>query len=52
MRYRVVPRKTVKSFIRGSSSIGKVNFSDISRYTNKNKRGSFSITINSGQNFF
>lgn len=52
MKYKVIPRKTVRFVRRGSSSIGKVNFSDISRYTNKNKRGSFSITINSGQNFF
>lgn len=52
MKYKVIPRKTVKIVRRGSSSIGKVNYSDISRYTNKNKRGSFSITINSGQNFF
>jgi hypothetical protein len=52
MKYKVIPRKTVRFVRKGSSSIGKVNFSDISRYTNKNKRGSFSITINSGQNFF
>lgn len=51
MKYRVVPRKTVKLIQRGSSSIGKINYSDVSRYTNKNKRGSFSITIKSGQNF-
>jgi hypothetical protein len=52
MKYKVIPRKTVKIVRRGSSSIGKVNFSDISRYTNKNKRGSFTITIKSGHNFF
>jgi hypothetical protein len=52
MKYRVIPRKTVKIVRRGSSSIGKINYSDISRYTNKNKRGSFTITIKSGQNFF
>src|ERR1700761_1268968 len=52
MKYRVIPRKTVKIVRRGSSSIGKVNFSDVSRYTNKNKRGSFTITIKSGHNFF
>jgi hypothetical protein len=51
MKYRVVPRKTVKFVQRGSSSIGKVNYLDTSRYTNKNKRGSFSITIKAGQNF-
>jgi hypothetical protein len=52
MKYRVIPRKTVKIVQRGSSSIGKINYSDVSRYTNKNKRGSFSITIKSGHNFF
>jgi hypothetical protein len=52
MKYKVIPRKTVKIVRRGSSSIGKVNYSDVSRYTNKNKRGSFTITIKSGHNFF
>jgi hypothetical protein len=52
MKYRVVPRKTVKIFRRGSSSIGKINYSDISRFTNKNKRGAFTITVKSGHNFF
>ena len=52
MKYKVIPRKTVKIVRRGSSSIGKVNFSDVSRYTAKNKRGSFTITIKSGHNFF
>ena len=52
MNYKVIPRKTVKIVRKGSSSMGKVNFSDVSRYTNKNKRGSFTITIKSGHNFF
>jgi len=52
MKYKVIPRKTVKIVRRGSSSVGKINYLDISRYTNKNKRGAFSITIKSGQNFF
>jgi hypothetical protein len=52
MRYKVIPRKTVKIVRRGSSSIGKVNYTDISRYTNKNRRGAFTIFIKSGQNFF
>ena len=43
--YKVIPRKTVKLAQRGSSSIGKVNFTDLARYTNKNKRGAFSITV-------
>ena len=52
MKYKVIPRKTVKIIRRGSSSVGKINYLDISRYTNKNKRGAFSITVKSGQNFF
>ena len=48
---RVVPRKTIKTIRRGALARGKVNFLDIARFTNKNKRGAFSITITSGQNF-
>lgn len=48
---RVIPRKTVKTTIRGALATGKVNFSDSARFTSKNKRGSFSITVSSGQNF-
>lgn len=49
---RVVPRKTVKNIIRGASARNKVNFLDVARYSNKNRRGAFSITVKSGQNFF
>jgi len=49
---RVVPRKTVKKFIRGASNRSKINFLDVARYSNKNRRGAFSITVKSGQNFF
>jgi len=49
---RVVPRKTVKTVIRGASARSKVNFRDIATYSNKNRRGAFSITVNSGQNYF
>jgi Mitochondrial ribosomal protein (VAR1) len=49
---RVVPRKTVKNIIRGASARSKVNYLDVARYSNKNRRGAFSITIKSGQNFF
>ena len=52
MKYKVIPRKTVKIVRRGSSSTGKINYTDISRYTNKNRRGAFTIFIKSGQNFF
>ena len=45
-------RKTVNIVERGSSSIGKVNYTDYARFTNKNKRGAYSITVSSGQNIF
>jgi len=49
---RVIPRKTVKTIRRGAAATGKINFSDKARITKKNKRGSFSITVSSGQNLF
>ena len=49
---RVIPRKTVKTIRRGAAANGKINFSDKARITKKNKRGSFSITVSSGQNLF
>jgi hypothetical protein len=52
LTHRVIPRKTVKYIRRGATATGKINFSDVARYTNKNKRGTFSITVSSGQNFF
>ena len=52
MKEKVIPRKTTKKFSKGSSSIGKINFTDTSRFTSKNRRGAFSITISSSQNFF
>lgn len=52
MKYKVIPRKTVQIIQRGSSSVGRVNFTDFARYTSKNRRGAFSITVSSGQNFF
>jgi hypothetical protein len=48
---RVVPRKTVKTTIRGALATGKVNYSEVARLTKKNKRGAFSITITSGHNY-
>nr|YP_009704472.1 hypothetical protein [Volvariella volvacea]AYD91361.1 hypothetical protein [Volvariella volvacea]AYD91392.1 hypothetical protein [Volvariella volvacea]AYD91446.1 hypothetical protein [Volvariella volvacea] len=52
LTHKVVPRQTVKITKRGASAKGKINFSDVARFTNKNKRGAFSITITSGQNYF
>lgn len=48
---RVVPRKTVKTTIRGALATGKVNYSEMARLTKKNKRGAFSITVTSGHNY-
>jgi hypothetical protein len=52
MKYKVIPRKTVRIVRRGSSSTGKVNYTDFAKYTNKNRRGAFTIFIKSGHNFF
>jgi hypothetical protein len=45
MTQRVVPRKTVKFINRGALSRAKTMFVESARFTNKNKRGAFSITI-------
>lgn len=45
------PRKTVKKFQRGATAIKNVNFQDFSQIAGKNKKGSFCITISSGQHF-
>jgi Mitochondrial ribosomal protein (VAR1) len=42
---RVVPRKTVKVFNKGKLARGKVIYLETARFTNKNKRGAFSVTI-------
>jgi len=52
MKYKVIPRKTVRIIRRGSSSIGKINYNNFAKYTAKNRRGAFTISIKSGQNFF
>nr|YP_009710714.1 ribosomal protein S3 [Amanita phalloides]QFZ98663.1 ribosomal protein S3 [Amanita phalloides] len=49
---KIVPRKTVKTIRRGAVAKGKINYLDVARYTNKNKRGAYSITVSSGQNYF
>jgi hypothetical protein len=51
LTHRVIPRQTVKITRRGASAKGKINFSDVARITKKNKRGAFSITVSSGQNY-
>jgi hypothetical protein len=49
---RVVPRLTVKTIQRGNLAKGKAQFVDSARFSNKNKRGSFSITVTMGHIFF
>ena len=51
MTHRLIPRKTVTVFSRGIITNSRVNFSNIARFTRKNKRGAFSITVSSGHNF-
>lgn len=48
---RVVPRFTVQSLQIGSLARGKVNFTDTSRITLKNKRGAFSFTVTTSHIF-
>lgn len=48
---RVIPRLTVKTIQRGTLARGKANFVDSARFSNKNKRGSFSITVTMGHIF-
>jgi hypothetical protein len=45
---KVVPRKTVRSFQIGSLARSKADMVLTDRYTNKNKRGCFSVTIKTG----
>jgi Mitochondrial ribosomal protein (VAR1) len=49
---RVIPRLTVKTIQRGTLARGKAKFVDTARFSNKNKRGSFSITVTMGHKFF
>ena len=52
IREKVIPRKSKKIYERGASSIGKVNFLDTASITNKNRKGSYTLKITLGQNFF
>lgn len=51
MREPILPRITTKNFEKGSTAIGKINYSDKARFTHRNRKGAFTITIKSGQNF-
>jgi hypothetical protein len=52
IREKVIPRISKKIYERGASSIGKVNFLDTSSITKKNRKGSYTLKISLGQNFF
>ena len=45
MTQRVVPRRTVKYMKEGLLAKGRVVSNESTRFTNKNKRGSYSITV-------
>ena len=42
---KIIPRKTVQHIQRGSLARGVVKLVEKARYTNKSKRGSFSVTV-------
>lgn len=44
-KHQIIPRKTVSGAQRGSLARGVINLVEKARYTNKSKRGSFSITV-------
>lgn len=48
MTQRVVPRKTVKSLHKGTLARRKATLVENARFTNKNKRGSFSVSVSIG----
>lgn len=45
-KHKIIPRKTVSTIQRGSLARGVVKFVESSRFINKSKRGSFSVTVN------
>lgn len=52
MTQRSKPRKTINFVHRGVMAKGKINYLNFARLTHKNKRGSYSISISAGQNYF
>ena len=42
---KMIPRQTVQSIQEGSLARGKVHFIEKARFTNKNKRGTYSFTL-------
>jgi Mitochondrial ribosomal protein (VAR1) len=49
---RVIPKLTVKTIQRGTLARGKTNLVNSARFTNKNRRGAYSITVSIGHVFF
>jgi len=45
MTHRIVPKKTVKVIRKGNLNKNNITFVDEARYTNKNKRGAFTLSI-------
>lgn len=45
MTQRIVPRKTVKTISKGNLSRNKTIYLEKCRFTNKNKRGAFNVTV-------
>jgi len=52
MTQRVVPRLTVKTLQRGTLARGKADLVSEARFTSKNRRGAYSITVTMGHSFF
>ena len=52
MREFMIPKISTKKYERGASSVGKVNFLDIASVTKKNRKGSYTLKISTGQNLF
>ena len=52
LKQKIRPRKTVTKFKKGINAKGKVNYIDFARFNGKNKRGAFSLSIQSSQNYF
>jgi hypothetical protein len=48
MTQRLVPKQTIKIIRKGALTRGKIKYLDKSRYTNKNRRGAFSLTLSIG----
>jgi Mitochondrial ribosomal protein (VAR1) len=52
LKQKIIPRFTVKKIQRGTLARSKANFVNTARFTNKNKRGAYSITVTLGHIFF